>query len=132
MAYRLARRSLPQGDARSVDELLNFIDGEGQRDASAKAKQKKKKGKKRGGKGATPEEQAGDEPEADDAQRVGAALPRMRLGASSLGCVALADSPAWLPCPHMPRVACAQPTARVAARALPRGRLRRRRRGAGV
>ena len=33
-----------QGDARSVDELLNFIDGEGQRDAKAKQK-KKKKGK---------------------------------------------------------------------------------------
>ena len=52
-----------QGDQRSVDELLNFIGGEGQSDnAAAKSKTKKKKGKKRGGGKA----QADDEHDSDD------------------------------------------------------------------
>lgn len=75
-----------QGDARSVDELLNFIDGEGQREAaataSAKAKQKKKKGKKRG-KGGAGDEQAGDTAEGEGAQAASAAPRRAAGGASA-------------------------------------------------
>lgn len=76
-----------QGDARSVDELLNFIDGEGQREAaaaaSAKAKPKKKKGKKRGGKGGAGDEQAGDAAEGDGAQAVASAAPSRVAGGAS-------------------------------------------------
>ena len=78
VAWVLPTRAAPQGDARSVDELLNFIDGEGQREA-VKAKQKKKKGKKRG-KGAAAEEQALDDA-ADGAQAAsGAATASRRVG----------------------------------------------------
>jgi hypothetical protein len=65
-----------------VDELLNFIDGEGQRDAASKAKQKKKKTKKRGGKAPAAEDHGGEEntEEADASRSVGAALQRMRVG----------------------------------------------------
>ena len=56
-----------QGDARSVDELLNFIGGEGQGEAAPKAKPKKKKGKKRG-KGTAEEQAVDDTADADGAQ----------------------------------------------------------------
>ena len=69
-APRPSQLACVQGDARSVDELLNFIGGEGQREAP-KAKPKKKKGKRRGK--ATAEEQAADDTaEADGARAAGA------------------------------------------------------------
>jgi hypothetical protein len=65
-----------------VDELLNFIDGEGQRDAANKAKQKRKKAKKRNGKASVAEDHGGegttDEPDAS--RSVGSALQLMCLG----------------------------------------------------
>ena len=78
VAFGLTPRVL-QGDARSVDELLNFIDGEeGQREAVAKAKQKKKKGKKRG-KGAPADEQGVDDAaETDGVQAASAAANASR------------------------------------------------------
>ena len=79
-----------QGDARSVDELLSFIGGEGQREAVATEKKKKKKGKKRAGRGAASDEQAGDDtPDIDGAQaaRTAANAPR-HVHRRSVSCAA--------------------------------------------